>query len=233
MFAAQDREVYVSSVPNHAWLTGKEGRGRQPATPASEDTGSTGPNGEEEEEAIPDRCQGLRSGKQPVQEGPADKKRKRGAAASSHPRGGVQLKPIRRQYRAASDSDEDEEDRETLRERAACKATPASPIPLTEVPSPTKSARLEEETGRQTQSPAGHGDDEVPEPGQDVPAGVAEATLHHRFCGQAEATLQSICYTASQILWSITLHTLKKKKKPIPGNRKNHAKFTKPCSGKG
>lgn len=37
-----------------------------------------------------------------------------------------------------------------LGERASCKAAPASPIPLTEVPSLTKSAGLEEETGRQT-----------------------------------------------------------------------------------
>lgn len=59
-------------------------------TPSSKDIGSTGPDGEEEEEdAIPDRCHGPRSGKQPVQEGLANKKRKRGAVASSHPWGGV------------------------------------------------------------------------------------------------------------------------------------------------
>lgn len=48
--------MYVSSMPDHAWPTGKEGRGRQPANLASKDRGSTGPDGEEEKEAIPDRC---------------------------------------------------------------------------------------------------------------------------------------------------------------------------------
>jgi hypothetical protein len=77
---------------------------------------SNGAREESEEEAVPDRRQGLKSGKQPVQEGLAEKKRKRGAAASSHPRGGVQFKPppVHWQYVGGPESDDDEEDRETL-----------------------------------------------------------------------------------------------------------------------
>lgn len=64
------------------WLTGVDTWERQwGAVELDVDvpSDSNGAREESEEEAIPDRRQGLKSGKQPIQEGLAENKRKRGA----------------------------------------------------------------------------------------------------------------------------------------------------------
>lgn len=115
----QDRLVYFSQALTANWPTDVDAWERQQGAAelyVDVPSDSNGAGEESEEEAIPDQRQGLRSGKQPVQEGLAEKKRKRGAAATSRPRGGVQFKPplVRRQYVGGPESDDDEEDRETL-----------------------------------------------------------------------------------------------------------------------
>ena len=93
----KDRAVYVLDVPDSTWPTSVDACGQQLAAQAIGNEESSTPE-DEEEEATLDRRYPTRSGKHPVQEGPADMKRKKGAATPSHPRGGVQLKepPARR-----------------------------------------------------------------------------------------------------------------------------------------
>lgn len=72
-----------------------------------------------------------------------------------------------RKYVVAPNSNEHEEDRETLRQRMANIAPPTSPIPAPEAPYLIRNAGLKDNIGQQAYSPTGHGIDEVPRPGVD------------------------------------------------------------------
>ena len=85
----QDRDVYVLDPPSLDWPTSVEGS-RRPrwTTEMAVVMGGGRPSepADEEEEEATFRCRrGLRSDKQLVQEGLADKKRKRRPASSSQP----------------------------------------------------------------------------------------------------------------------------------------------------
>lgn len=129
-----------------------------------------GGDGEPSREATPSPGRhNLWSGKQPLREVPAAKK-KRKATTPPHKDGGISIRDSlprkRRSYIGGpeSDDEDEQEDGETLEERAARKSASARPPPATERTSSVRSAEQRRSPGRQAHGPADQTIEAVPEP---------------------------------------------------------------------